>query len=64
MFEVHPPLDPPTKYYVDVPNPALLHTEEKPYQNLATFSTWEEAIVWAMENLGADEEGKIQVVTG
>jgi len=46
------------KYYVDIPQ---LDREE--WVNVDTFTSKEEAIKFAQEEFGADEEGRIQIVT-
>ena len=46
-------------YEVALPNPEM---EDFSYSWIRRFKTKDEAIQWAIENLGADEEGKIKVV--
>ena len=48
-------------YAVDIPHVNRIESGE--WTNLATFKTKEEAIAWAMEKLGADEEGMICVIS-
>lgn len=45
-------------YFVDLPKP-----DSTEINTLATFSTEEEAIAWAMDNLGADENGMLCVIS-
>lgn len=45
-------------FHVELPK---LNTSE--YDTLASFYTEDEAITWAMENLGADEHGNINVIS-
>lgn len=46
-------------YTVELPNP---EREDYMYQAIAQFRTKEEAIEWAIENLGADKEGNINII--
>lgn len=48
-------------FAVDIPNVNRIDSGE--WTELATFKTREEAIAWAMENLGADENGMICVIS-
>jgi hypothetical protein len=48
-------------YAVDIPHVSRIDSGE--WTNLATFKTREEAIAWAMEKLGADENGMISVIS-
>ena len=48
-------------YAVDIPHVSRIESGE--WTNLATFKTREEAIAWAMENLGADGNGMICVIS-
>ena len=51
--------------WIDVPNPHCDLTDpEAAWVNVQTFDNREEAIEWAKEHLGADDQGRIQVVTG
>lgn len=51
-------------YYVDVPNGLkALGNPDEAYVNLKTFKTREEAIDWAVKNLGADKKGRIKLVS-
>lgn len=49
------------KFAVDIPHVHRIDSGE--WTNLATFTTKEEAIKWAMEKLGADENGMICVIS-
>jgi len=57
MFEE----DSEDKFAVDIPHVGRIDSGE--WTNLATFKTKEEAIKWAMEKLGADEDGMICVIS-
>ena len=48
-------------FAVDIPHVNRIESGE--WTNLATFKTREEAIAWAMEKLGADENGMISVIS-
>jgi hypothetical protein len=48
-------------FAVDIPHVSRIDSGE--WTNLATFKTKEEAIQWAQEHLGADEEGRICVIS-
>jgi hypothetical protein len=48
-------------FAVDIPHVSRIDSGE--WTNLATFKTREEAIAWAMENLGADGNGMICVIS-
>jgi hypothetical protein len=48
-------------FAVDIPHVDRIDSGE--WTQLATFKTREEAIAWAMENLGADENGMISVIS-
>ena len=48
-------------YAVDIPHVSRIESGE--WTNLATFKTREDAIAWAMEKLGADENGMICVIS-
>ena len=57
-------VSPVNKYAVDIPNInhiRLGNVEE--WTNVGVFKTKEEAIKWAQENLGADENGMICVIS-
>ena len=46
------------KYFVDIPT-----FSSEYWNNVATFDTREEAIKFVQENFGADENGKVCLVT-
>ena len=46
-------------FYVDIPN---LHSED--WINVASFTTRPKAIAFAKERFGADDEGRVCLVTG
>jgi hypothetical protein len=48
-------------FAVDIPHVNRIESGE--WTNLATFKTREEAIQWAQEHLGADENGMICVIS-
>lgn len=48
-------------FAVDIPHVGRIDSGE--WTELATFKTREEAIAWAMEKLGADENGMICVIS-
>jgi hypothetical protein len=52
------------KFYVDIPTKDCINNPDGAYENVATFSTREEAIQFARDNFGADEGGRISLVTG
>ncbi len=51
-------------YYVDIPSIECVNNPDGPYISVAQFATKEEAIAFAQEQFGADENGQIQIVTG
>lgn len=48
-------------FAVDIPHVNRIESEE--WTCLETFKTREEAIAWAMEKLGADDLGRINVIS-
>lgn len=48
-------------FAVDIPHVSRIESGE--WTNLATFKTKEEAIKWAQQYLGADENGMICVIS-
>jgi hypothetical protein len=50
----------PFRTCVELPNP---ESQSYTYEVVRWFHTREEAIKWAQDNLGADEDGKIHVVS-
>ncbi len=52
------------KYAVDIPNyDIILNGYEAEWRNIDYFETREDAIKFAQEHFGADEEGRINLVT-
>lgn len=49
------------RFAVDIPHVDRIDSGE--WTNLETFATREEAIKWAMEKLGADDMGRISVIS-
>lgn len=45
---------------IDLPNP---YDIKGPMLNIATFDTKQQALDWAKEHLGADDQGRIYIVT-
>ena len=50
-------------WYVDIPDKDFLRTQDSPFFNVDTFSTREEAIAFAQEHFGADDEGRVKLVS-
>ena len=51
-------------YWVDIPQESNIYDDDGAFKNVGEFKTREEAIAFAMEWFGADETGKISLVTG
>jgi len=52
------------EWYVDVPKqPNLDPGMDNEWENVQTFATREEAIAFAKEQFGADDEGRVSLVT-
>ena len=51
-------------WYVDIPSLACAYDEESSWIPMATFNSKQEALDYARITFGADEEGRIQLVTG
>jgi hypothetical protein len=51
-------------FYVDIPKMPGEDVEETEFQNVETFKVREDAIAFAMEKFGADENGMIRLVSG
>lgn len=50
--------------YVDLPDVHALDNEDKSWQNVANFTTKEEAVEWIRENVGhCDDDGNICLIT-
>lgn len=50
-------------FWVDIPLHPSLQSEPTEFTNVATFDNKEDAIKYAMEHFGADENGNICLVT-
>lgn len=51
-------------WYVDIPSEAAVDDPEGPFINVGTFDTKEAAIAFAKDKFGADDEGKVCLVSG
>jgi hypothetical protein len=51
-------------FYVDIPTRDCINNPDGACENVATFKTRQEAIDFAKEHFGADDEGRFQPVTG
>jgi len=51
-------------YWVDIPQKSNIGDNDGAYLNVAEFKTRQEAIAFAREHFGADETGKVSLVTG
>jgi hypothetical protein len=47
-------------FAIDLPN---VNNLDGPWEEVASFLTRDEAIAWAKENLGADDDGRISVIS-
>jgi len=50
-------------FYVDIPQEECVENPEHEWLNVGVFDTKAEAIAWAKQTFGADDEGKIQLVS-
>ena len=50
--------------WVDLPTEECIDNPDGAFKNVATFATKAEAIAFAREHFGADEEGRISLVSG
>lgn len=50
-------------YYVDIPSLECVDNPDGAWKNVATFKTREEALKFAQEHFGADENGTVKLVT-
>ena len=57
-------LETPDNCYVDIPDVPASDTSEGSYKNVATFHSYTEAVAFATAAFGADEEGRIHLITG
>jgi len=51
------------KWYVDIPSVDCIDNDDGAFIAIATFNTREEAIEYAKKHFGADDEGRVQIVT-
>lgn len=51
-------------FYVDLPTEDCIGNEDGVWKNVTTCSTFQEAIAFAQKNFGADEHGRVCLVTG
>jgi hypothetical protein len=51
-------------YYVDIPTADCIDNPDGAYKHVATFPTKKEAIAFAREHFGADDNGNVSLVTG
>ena len=51
-------------YWVDIPQKSNIGDNDGAYLPVAEFKTRHEAIAFAREHFGADETGKVSLVTG
>jgi hypothetical protein len=72
MTEVHSIINNPKEksmresriFYVDIPTAEAIGDPDGAYKNVATFHTKKEAIEFAKREFGADNQGRVQLVTG
>jgi hypothetical protein len=57
-------MDNEQNFYVDIPTTECIDNPEGAYKNVATFKTRAEALAFATEQFGADENGNVNLVTG
>jgi hypothetical protein len=58
------PSEEPENFYVDIPDVPTTDTSEGSYKNVATFHSYPEAVEFATTAFGADEEGKVELISG
>ena len=51
-------------FYVDIPDVPTTDTSEGSYKNVVTFHSYAEAVEFAATAFGADEEGRVELVSG
>lgn len=51
------------RFAIDIPDPDRVEEPDSRWVNVATFPAREDAIAWAREHLGADENGFINVLS-
>jgi hypothetical protein len=50
--------------YVDIPTASCVGDADGSFKNIGTFATRKEAIDFCREHFGADEEGRVSLVSG
>ena len=56
-------LETPDNFYVDIPDVPASDTSEGSYKNVATFHSYPEAVEFATAAFGADEEGRVNLIS-
>ncbi|MGB8481346.1 MAG: hypothetical protein WCE63_21275 [Acidobacteriaceae bacterium] len=51
-------------FYVDIPDVPTTDESEGSYKNVATFHSYAEAVEFAATAFGADEEGRVELISG
>ena len=54
----------PERWYVDIPTAECVDNPEASFKNIATFSSREEAVEFCIVHFGADNDGKIHLISG
>lgn len=57
-------IDEPENYYVDIPDVPTTDASEGSFKNVATFHSYAEAVEFAATAFGADEEGRVDLISG
>jgi hypothetical protein len=52
-----------TIFWVDIPDSSRWQEDEMPFINIRVFDTKEGAVTFCKEYFGADEDGKISLIT-
>ena len=50
--------------YVDIPTTECISNADGPFKHIVTFATRKEAIAFCQEHFGADEQGRVSLVSG
>ena len=50
-------------YYVDIPRPQAVISDDDSWENIAEFETKAEAVEFAQRIFGADKDGKVNLIT-
>lgn len=58
------PTEEPENFYVDIPDVPASDTSEGSFKNVATFHSYAEAGAFATFAFGADEEGRVDLISG